>query len=146
MVAGCNMGAAIAAAAALLEGSDSSDPDSPPSEGASPLGGSSTGCVVMATFQFVHRAEWLQAGARLILRDRGGGCIAGAGVVHTVHQVRAHCIPCTHSSVHLAHVVPTCLHSLFILCLNLVDLQHDFAHFDGLRDYQRHLIYTLSNS
>ena len=84
MVAGCDMGAAIAAAAALLELSPTSEPDSPPSAGSPSFTGRGTGCVVLATFQFVHRAEWLQPGARLILRDRGGGCIAGAGVVRAV--------------------------------------------------------------
>lgn len=81
-VAGCSMSPAIAAAAALLEDPATSEPDSPSEAGSTALSGG--GCIVMVTFQFLHRAEWLQAGARLILRDRGGSCIAGAGVVRAV--------------------------------------------------------------
>ena len=36
------------------------------------------------TLRFQHRAEWLRPGARLILRDRADGCIAGAGIVRAV--------------------------------------------------------------
>ena len=78
MVAGCSMSPAIAAAAALLEGSEPPEPDSPPGAGVMDLGGGGGGCIVAVTFQFVHRAEWLQAGARLILRDRAGGCTASS--------------------------------------------------------------------
>lgn len=85
-MAGCSMAPAIAAAAALLEGPQDSEPESPPGGASNALSGG--GCISMVTFQFVHRAEWLQAGARLILRDRGGSCIAGAGVVRAVmHDV-----------------------------------------------------------
>ncbi len=43
------------------------------------------GCATAVTLQFVSRPEWLQQGARLILRDRGDGCAAGAGIVRSLH-------------------------------------------------------------
>ncbi len=43
------------------------------------------GCATAVTLQFVSRPEWLQQGARLILRDRGDGCAAGAGIVRRLH-------------------------------------------------------------
>ncbi len=41
-------------------------------------------CVAAVTLRFQHRAECLRPGARLILRDRADGCIAGAGIVRAV--------------------------------------------------------------
>jgi len=92
LVAGCSLSPAIAAAAALLEGSPPATPsetDSPSAPGgASPRGGARNraggACVAAVTLRFQHRAEWLRPGARLILRDRADGCIAGAGIVRSV--------------------------------------------------------------
>eukprot|EP00879_Flechtneria_rotunda_P009954 GHRR01010410.1.p1 GENE.GHRR01010410.1~~GHRR01010410.1.p1 ORF type:complete len:1136 (+),score=513.58 GHRR01010410.1:867-4274(+) len=78
----CGLSASIQAAAALLQG--------PQWEGDS--GGSSSsggrarhvvdlGTVVQVRFRFTHRPEWLQIGARLIVRDRGDGHVAAAGFV-----------------------------------------------------------------
>lgn len=78
--AGSSLASAVAAAAALLgDGGHGSGVLSP--AGAS--GG--VGCATAVTLQFVNRPEWLQAGARLILRDQGDGCAAGAGIVRTLH-------------------------------------------------------------
>ena len=82
MVAGCSLSPAIAAAAALLEGSAAAEADGSPRSGAGGLQGG--GCLALVTFQFLHRAEWLQPGARLVLRDRGDNCTAGAGIVRAV--------------------------------------------------------------
>jgi hypothetical protein len=38
-------------------------------------------CVAAVTLRF---QQWLRPGARLILRDRADGCIAGAGIVRAV--------------------------------------------------------------
>jgi len=42
------------------------------------------GCIVMATFRFSHRPEWLRPGARLIVRDRNDGHVSGAGCIQRV--------------------------------------------------------------
>jgi len=47
-------------------------------------GGGDLGCVARVVFEFCHRPEWLQAGARLVVRDRADGCTAGAGVVRAL--------------------------------------------------------------
>lgn len=39
------------------------------------------GCLVRVRLRFVSRPEWLRAGARLIVRDRSDGHVAGAGCV-----------------------------------------------------------------
>ena len=79
-LAGNSLASAAAAAAALLgDGGHGSGILS--STGAS----GNSGCATAVTLQFVNRPEWLQAGARLILRDQGDGCAAGAGIVHSLH-------------------------------------------------------------
>ena len=79
-LAGNSLASAAAAAAALLgDGGHGSGILS--STGAS----GNSGCATAVTLQFVNRPEWLQAGARLILRDQGDGCAAGAGIVRTLH-------------------------------------------------------------
>ena len=93
-MAGRSLSPAIAAAAALLEGSppvtpsDAELPSAP--GGASPRGSArnraGSACVAAVTLRFQHRAEWLRPGARLILRDRADGCIAGAGIVRCVRE------------------------------------------------------------
>lgn len=45
------------------------------------------GCMVLATFRFSFRPEWLQPGARLIVRDRNSGHVSGAGCVQRVVYV-----------------------------------------------------------
>jgi hypothetical protein len=37
--------------------------------------------VAQVRFRFVHRAEWLREGSRLIVRDRGDGHVAAAGLI-----------------------------------------------------------------
>lgn len=78
--AGSSLASAVAAAAALLG-------DDGHGDGAltSPHAGGSVGCATAVTLLFVKRPEWLQRGARLILRDRGDGCAAGAGIVRELH-------------------------------------------------------------
>jgi hypothetical protein len=44
------------------------------------------GSVVHARFRFVQRPEWLQVGAKLIIRDRSNGHVAAAGVVTGVGE------------------------------------------------------------
>ena len=44
-------------------------------------GGGDLGCTARVVLEFCHRPEWLQAGARLVVRDRADGCTAGAGVI-----------------------------------------------------------------
>lgn len=43
------------------------------------------GSVVEVRFQFLHRPEWLQAGARLLVRERSCSRVAAAGYVRCVH-------------------------------------------------------------
>ena len=77
---GSSLASAVAAAAALLgDGGQGNGVLSSP--GAS----GSIGCATAVTLQFVNRPEWLQAGARLILRDQGDGCAAGAGIVRKLY-------------------------------------------------------------
>lgn len=78
--AGSSLASAIAAAAALLGEGCNGDGMPPATQGAG-----SVGCATAVTLQFVSRPEWLQQGARLILRDRGDGCAAGAGIVRALH-------------------------------------------------------------
>jgi hypothetical protein len=78
--AGSSLASAVAAAAALLgDGGQGSGVVSPPGASGGP------GCATAVTLQFVNRPEWLQAGARLILRDQGNGCAAGAGIIRKLH-------------------------------------------------------------
>lgn len=42
---------------------------------------SDAGSVVSVRFRFTHRPEWMQAGARMIVRDRSDGHVAAAGFV-----------------------------------------------------------------
>ena len=63
-------------------------PGSPPAEATwrgEPVrregGGGDLGCTARVVLEFCHRPEWLQAGARLVVRDRADGCTAGAGVI-----------------------------------------------------------------
>jgi hypothetical protein len=39
------------------------------------------GTVVAVRFRFTHRPEWMQVGARMIVRDRSDGHVAAAGFV-----------------------------------------------------------------
>ncbi|GLC40915.1 hypothetical protein PLESTF_001055800 [Pleodorina starrii] len=39
------------------------------------------GCLVRVVFRWQHRPEWLREGAKLLVRDRGDGRVAGAGFV-----------------------------------------------------------------
>jgi hypothetical protein len=80
VAAGSSLASAVAAAAALLG-------DSSQENGVLPLhcASDSVGCATAVTLQFVNRPEWLQAGGRLILRDQGDGCAAGAGIVRQLH-------------------------------------------------------------
>ena len=60
-------------------------------EAAAEVGGASgfsraVGSVVHARFRFVQRPEWLQIGAKLIVRDRSNGHVAAAGVVTGVGE------------------------------------------------------------
>jgi hypothetical protein len=68
---------AVAAAAALLQ--------APPggAAGLAPEGPGERAAPGVATvrFRFVHRPEWLQAGARVILRGRSDGHVAAAGCI-----------------------------------------------------------------
>ena len=43
-------------------------------------------CIAVVTFRFTHRPEWLQEGARMVVRDRTDGCTAGAGVVRALQD------------------------------------------------------------
>ena len=80
LLAGSSLASAAAAAAALLgDGGQGGGILS------SPCASGSAGCATAVTLQFVNRPEWLQAGARLILRDQGDGCAAGAGIVRELH-------------------------------------------------------------
>ena len=47
-------------------------------------GGGDLGCMARVVLEFCHRPEWLQAGARLVVRDRADGCTAGAGVIKSL--------------------------------------------------------------
>jgi hypothetical protein len=47
------------------------------------------GCVARVTFEFCHRPEWLQEGARLIVHDRTDNCMSGAGIVERILQKEA---------------------------------------------------------
>lgn len=47
-------------------------------------GAGDLGCTARVVFEFCHRPEWLQAGARLIVRDSADGCTAGAGVIKSL--------------------------------------------------------------
>ncbi|GLI70309.1 hypothetical protein VaNZ11_015260 [Volvox africanus] len=42
------------------------------------------GCLVRVVFRWQHRPEWLREGAKLLVRDRGDGRVAGAGFVRRV--------------------------------------------------------------
>lgn len=42
------------------------------------------GCLVRVVMRFANRPEWLREGARLLVRDRGDGHVAGAGFVRAV--------------------------------------------------------------
>lgn len=46
--------------------------------------GASPGCIALVTFRFMHRPEWLKAGARLIVRDQTESALAGAGLVQAI--------------------------------------------------------------
>lgn len=100
------LSASIQAAAALLQ--DQQQWDSPgcgADTGSSSGGGkaisskrrradaaSDLGSVVCVRFRFTHRPEWMQVGARLLVRDRSDGHVAAAGFVtqllepHTCQQ------------------------------------------------------------
>lgn len=39
------------------------------------------GCLVRVVLRWQHRPEWLREGAKLLVRDRSDGRIAGAGFV-----------------------------------------------------------------
>lgn len=91
------LSASIQAAAALLQ--DRHQPFSSPTAGGASSGGASgsrgaegvrrsragnssdLGSVVSVRFRFTHRPEWMQVGARLIVRDRSDGHVAAAGFV-----------------------------------------------------------------
>ena len=75
MFVGSSLASAVAAAAAMLD-----------REGSGPTDDAGrAGCATAVTLRFVHRPEWLQQGARLILRSCGDGCAAGAGIVQELH-------------------------------------------------------------
>ena len=46
--------------------------------------GASPGCIALVRFRFMHRPEWLKAGARLIVRDQTESALAGAGLVQAI--------------------------------------------------------------
>ena len=48
-----------------------------------------SGCIVRVRFRFLQRPEWLRQGARLILRDRSDGHIAGAGYIGPIGAAAA---------------------------------------------------------
>jgi hypothetical protein len=64
----------IRCAAALLHAAHEEDEEEMGEDG-------DFGTVVQARFRFVHRAEWLREGSRLIVRDRADGHVAAAGLV-----------------------------------------------------------------
>ncbi len=79
----------IRAAASLLQAarhSDGSGSESGPQSATHGSGAlTDVGSVVVARFRFVHRPEWLQEGARLIVRDRSdGGHFAAAGYIRAL--------------------------------------------------------------
>jgi hypothetical protein len=100
-VPGWGLSASIQAAAALLQSTGTSGGNDRDTAGwrnpvgeRTPSGSSSSrwanrrlpfcsdlGTVVSVRFRFTHRPEWLQAGARLIARDRSDGHVAAAGFV-----------------------------------------------------------------
>jgi hypothetical protein len=47
---------------------------------------SDAGSVVSVRFRFTHRPEWMQAGARMIVRDRSDGHVAAAGFVTQLRE------------------------------------------------------------
>jgi hypothetical protein len=104
----CGLTASIQAAAALLQGASAVHSDQEGSSGcasgdSSGDGGgrprqrrlgsgtaagsgpsrrvSDAGSVVAVRFRFTHRPEWMQVGARMIVRDRSDGHVAAAGFV-----------------------------------------------------------------
>ena len=46
--------------------------------------GGDLGCMARVVLEFCHRPEWLQAGARLVVRDRADSCTAGAGIIKSL--------------------------------------------------------------
>ena len=38
-------------------------------------------CVAVVSFRFTHQPEWMQEGARFVVRDCTESCTAGAGVI-----------------------------------------------------------------
>jgi hypothetical protein len=90
------LSASIQAAAALLQDQQQWDSPSGAAEDGSSSGGckpsrsskrhrvdavSDLGSVVCVRLRFTHRPEWMQVGARLIVRDRSDGHVAAAGFV-----------------------------------------------------------------
>ena len=41
--------------------------------------------MVRAKFEFVHWAEWINAGGQVLVYDGAGECLAGVGFVTRVH-------------------------------------------------------------
>lgn len=88
------LSASIRAAATLLQGQWLCDSHSCSADGGSSSGGGrasnsglldkhllNMGSVVSVRFGYSHRPEWMQMGARLIVRDRSDGHVAAAGFV-----------------------------------------------------------------
>ena len=97
MVNGCNLTSAVAAAAAMQDcmttgtaagqatlGSTVSSDGSCGEEQMGSTDDAAVGTLARVVFRFQHRPEWLMAGSRIVVRDRTDGCIAGAGVIHTL--------------------------------------------------------------
>ena len=71
---GSIMQAAAIASVAEVEEGDSSWPLLPPEE--------SDALPLLVGFKFLHRAEWMSSGSRLVLRSQQTGRLGGVGVVH----------------------------------------------------------------
>ncbi len=98
--------ASTRAAAALLHSAAMAQPGHPPGQSAAvdgtgrplqqpqqhpqpppnpqPASEQDLGCLVRVVFRWQHRPEWLREGAKLLVRDRGDGRVAGAGFVRRV--------------------------------------------------------------
>ena len=46
--------------------------------------GSEGSCVAVVVFRFTHQPEWLQRGAKFVVRDSTESSTAGAGVVRSL--------------------------------------------------------------
>ncbi|KAG2502058.1 hypothetical protein HYH03_000552 [Edaphochlamys debaryana] len=82
--------ASTRAAAALLHsaraqpGSPSAGGGANAGAGGAPAADGDLGCLVRVVLRWQHRPEWLLEGSKLLVRDRSGGRVAGAGFVRRV--------------------------------------------------------------